>query len=68
MGGLLVGMVIGYIAFTEQGHKIGNAAANMIIEKGKNVIETQRKKSGSKNENAMEVIENEDYQETGEDD
>ena len=36
---MIVGMAISYIAFTEQGHKIGNWVAQVAVNEGKKMIE-----------------------------
>lgn len=36
---MIVGMAIGYLAFTEQGHKVGNWVASAAVAEGKKLIE-----------------------------
>ena len=36
---MLIGVAVGYIAFTENGHKIGNAVAGTISDKTKELFE-----------------------------
>lgn len=40
---MIVGMAISYIAFTEQGHKLGNWVAQAAMSEGKKMIEKQVK-------------------------
>lgn len=39
MKGLLLGMALGYLAFTENGHQLGNKAADVIVKNAKKTAE-----------------------------
>lgn len=63
---LLLGMALGYLAFTENGHLIGNKAADIITKNAKKTAEEYMGKMfGVKKE---EVKKDEDNQKTGEND
>jgi hypothetical protein len=51
---MIIGMALGYIAFTEQGHKIGNFVAQAALTEGKKMIKKQETKPAEK-----ENVENE---------
>lgn len=45
---MIVGMALSYIAFTEQGHKLGNTIAQVAVKEGKKMLEKQTKKTPEK--------------------
>lgn len=45
---MLVGVAIGYIAFTENGHKIGNSIADFATKNGKTIIEKMTESNSNK--------------------
>lgn len=51
---MIIGMAISYIAFTEQGHKLGNLVAQAALTEGKKMIKKQETKPAEK-----ENVENE---------
>ena len=62
---LLLGMALGYLAFTENGHMLGNKAADIITKNAKKTAEEYMGKVfGIK----AEVKKDEDNQKTGEND
>lgn len=38
MWGLVVGFAMGWVAFTDQGHEVGNAASEWIMKNAKSVV------------------------------
>lgn len=45
---MLVGMALGYIAFTETGHEIGNSLADFAVKAGKPVVNKMLNNGGEK--------------------
>lgn len=46
---MLVGVAVGYIAFTDNGHKIGNSLADFMVKNGKPVVQKMLKNGGTPN-------------------
>lgn len=46
---MLVGIAIGYIAFTENGHKIGNSIADFATKNGKTLFDKMMESNSNKN-------------------
>jgi intein-encoded DNA endonuclease-like protein len=45
---MILGMAVGYIAFTENGHKVGNWVADMAVREGKKLIEKSKEVENEK--------------------
>lgn len=45
---MIVGMAFSYIAFTEQGHRLGNTLAQAAVKEGRKMLEKQMKKTPEK--------------------
>lgn len=51
---MILGIVVGYIAFTEEGHKLGDSVAKLAVKEGKKIMERKTEKETKKNEEGVE--------------